>query len=125
MHDPIAQYMIANDILETAGDEKIHYARYIFLLLSGSHRSGFLQATYLLGTLHESGFGTPVDLTKAYDCYLKATEIALPSAFRKVGFFLLHGYGIPKNTIQAETFLRKARNLGDQKADDLILAHFP
>lgn len=87
-------------------------------LLIQSHEMGHVEATYNLGICYHYGFGTDVDLGKAFELYLKSANAGYGKGMELVGRFYNQGIYVEKNRSQAEYWLHKAINSSDSDAVD-------
>jgi uncharacterized protein len=77
---------------------------------------GDVRACYVLGLMHEQGFGVARDNGQAVLCYRKAAEQGLVEAQYRLGYLYYHGQGVPKNLEQAAEWFTKAAEQGDTQA---------
>ena len=70
-------------------------------LLIQSHEMGHVEATYNLGICYHYGFGTDVDLGKAFELYLKSANAGYGKGMELVGRFYNQGIYVEKNRSQA------------------------
>ena len=87
-------------------------------LLIQAHEMGHVEATYNLGICYHNGFGTDVDLEKAFELYLKSANAGYGKGIELVGRFYNQGIYVEKNRSQAEYWLNKAINSSDPDAVD-------
>lgn len=85
-------------------------------LLIQSHEMGHVEATYNLGICYHYGFGTDVDLRKAFELYLESANAGYGKGMELVGRFYNQGIYVEKNRSQAEYWLRKAMSSSDPDA---------
>lgn len=60
-------------------------------LLIQSHEMGHVEATYNLGICYHHGFGTDVDLAKAFELYLESANAGYGKGMELVGRFYNQG----------------------------------
>jgi uncharacterized protein len=77
---------------------------------------GDVRAWYILGLMHEQGFGVPRDNCQAALCYRKAADQGLVEAQYHLGSLYYHGQGVPKDLEQAAAWYTKAAEQGDTQA---------
>ena len=81
-----------------------------------SSLQGCSWATYLLGLSYEAGDGTPINPTKAIDCYKEVADTEAKAAFR-IGYIYLWGAGeIAEDRPTAVRWLRQAADQGSADA---------
>lgn len=85
-------------------------------LLIRSHEMGHVEATYNLGICYHCGFGTDVDLEKAFERYLESANAGYGKGMELVGRFYNQGIYVEKNRRQAEYWLQKAMSSSDPDA---------
>ena len=85
-------------------------------LLIQSHEMGHVEATYNLGICYHYGFGTDVDLAKAFELYLKSANAGYGKGMELVGRFYNQGIYVERNRSQAEYWLQKAMSSADPDA---------
>ena len=85
-------------------------------LLIQAHEMGHVEATYNLGICYHYGFGTDVDLEKAFDLYLESANAGYGKGMELVGRFYNQGIYVKQNREQAEYWLRKAMESFDPSA---------
>ena len=85
-------------------------------LLTQAHEIGHTEATYNLGICYHYGYGTAVDLAKAYDLYLESANGGYGKGMELVGRFYNRGIYVEKNRKQAEYWLQKAVESSDLDA---------
>ena len=85
-------------------------------LLIRSHEMGHVEATYNLGICYHYGFGTDVDLEKAFERYLESANAGYGKGMELVGRFYNQGIYVEKNRRQAEYWLQKAMSSSDPDA---------
>lgn len=85
-------------------------------LLIQSHEMGHVEATYNLGICYHYGFGTDVDLAKAFELYLESANAGYGKGMELVGRFYNQGIYVEKNHSQAEYWLQKAMSSSDPDA---------
>lgn len=81
-------------------------------MLSDKDLSENAQALCLLGEIYENGLGVSYDLKKAYEYYVKASELNSKIAYFKLGYFYTNGIYVQKNINQAIKYYVKATELG-------------
>lgn len=77
---------------------------------------GDVRAWYILGLMHEQGFGVTQDKCQAALCYKKAAEKGQVQAQYRLGFLYYHGQGVPRDLQQAAEWYKKAAEHGDPEA---------
>lgn len=85
-------------------------------LLIQAHELGHVEATYNLGICYHYGFGTGVDLKKAYELYLEAANSGYGKGMELVGRFYNRGIYVKQDRRQAEDWLQKAMASSDPEA---------
>ena len=73
-------------------------------------------AHYYLALIHELAIGVRTDVAAAATHYGLAAKAGLRNAQAKYGSMLLHGVGLKANTVEGETWLRRAGLAGDAQA---------
>lgn len=87
-------------------------------LLIQAHEMGHVEATYNLGICYHYGFGTDMDLAKAFELYLEAANAGYGKGMELVGRFYNQGIYVGKNRSRAEYWLQKAMSSADPDAVD-------
>ena len=87
-------------------------------LLIQAHEMGHVEATYNLGICYHYGFGTDIDLAKAFALYLESANAGYGKGMKLVGRFYNRGIYVEQDRQQAETWLQKAMNSSDPDAVD-------
>ena len=77
-------------------------------LLTKAHEMGHVEATYNLGICYHYGFGTEVDLAKAFELYLESANAGYGKGIELIGRFYNRGIYVEKDRKQAEYWLNKA-----------------
>jgi TPR repeat protein len=77
---------------------------------------GDVRACYILGLMHEQGYGVAPDKVQAASCYRKAAEKGQVQAQYRLGSLYYHGQGVPKDLPQAAGWYKKAAEQGDTAA---------
>ena len=85
-------------------------------LLIQAHDMGHVEATYNLGICYHYGFGTAVDLAKAYELYLESAKAGYGTGYELVGRFYNRGIYVERDRTKAEYWLRKAIESSDPAA---------
>ena len=85
-------------------------------LLIQAHEMGHIEATYNLGICYHYGFGTDVNLEKAFDLYLESANAGYGKGMELVGRFYNQGIYVKQDREQAEYWLRKALESSDPSA---------
>lgn len=85
-------------------------------LLTQAHDMGHVEATYNLGICYHYGFGTGVDLAKAYELYRESADGGYGKGMELVGRFYNQGIYVKQDRRQAEYWLRKAMESSDPDA---------
>lgn len=87
-------------------------------LLTQAHGLGHVEATYNLGICYHYGFGTGIDLAKAFALYLESANAGYGKGMELVGRFYNRGIYVARDRSQAEYWLQKAMNSSDPDAVD-------
>ncbi len=82
-------------------------------LLTQAHDMGHVEATYNLGICYHYGYGTDIDLEKAYELYLESADGGYGKGMELVGRFYNRGIYVKKDRRQAEYWLQKAMGSSD------------
>ncbi len=77
---------------------------------------GDVRAWYILGLMHEQGFGVAPDNRQAASCYRKAAEKGQVEAQYHLGSLYYQGQGVPRDPGQAAEWYRKAAEQGNTQA---------
>lgn len=85
-------------------------------LLTQAHDMGHVEATYNLGICYHYGFGTGVDLAKAYELYRESADGGYGKGMELVGRFHNQGIYVKQDRRQAEYWLQKAMESSDPDA---------
>ena len=85
-------------------------------LLIRAHDMGHVEATYNLGICYHYGFGTGVDLARAFELYLESANAGYGKGMELVGRFYNRGIYVEQNRKQAEYWLKKAIESSDTDA---------
>lgn len=85
-------------------------------LLIQAHDMGHVEATYNLGICYHYGYGTGIDLAKAYELYLESANAGYGKGMELVGRFYNRGIYVERDRGQAEYWLRKAMESSDPEA---------
>lgn len=75
-------------------------------------------AQFMMGVLHEGGYGVDKSFVNAADWYLKAAEAGLPSAQFNLGIFYQFGQGVRKSAAQAFAWHNRAARQGHASAQN-------
>lgn len=78
--------------------------------------NGNIKAVYHWGKIHEEGVPSidrPIDMTKAFECYLRAAQSGVSEAQRSVAWFYQTGTIIPRNVSEAYHWYVQASQRGD------------
>ena len=75
-------------------------------------------AQFMLGVLHEGGYGVDKDLKKAARWYLKAAEAGVSSAQYNLGIFYQFGHGVRKSDAEAFAWHSRAAGQGHASAQN-------
>ena len=75
-------------------------------------------AQFMLGVLHEGGYGVDKDLKKAARWYLKAAEAGVSSAQYNLGIFYQFGQGVRKSDAEAFAWHSRAAGQGHASAQN-------
>ena len=87
-----------------------------FELLTYAHDLGHIEAAYNLGICHHYGFGTDIDLAKAFDMYLESANRGYGKGMELVGRFYNQGIYVERDRKLAEHWLLKAAESSDPEA---------
>lgn len=85
-------------------------------LLTQAHDMGHVEATYNLGICYHYGYGTGVDMAKAYELYLESANGGYGKGMELVGRFYNRGIYVERDRKQAEYWLQKATESSDPDA---------
>lgn len=85
-------------------------------LLIQAHDMGHVEAAYNLGICYHYGYGTGIDLAKAYELYLESANAGYGKGMELVGRFYNFGIYVERDRRQAEYWLRKAMESSDPEA---------
>lgn len=85
-------------------------------LLTQAHEMGHIEATYNLGICYHYGYGTSVDLAKAFELYLESANAGYGKGMELIGRFYNRGIYVKKDRKQAEHWLLKAIESSDPAA---------
>ena len=85
-------------------------------LLTRAKDMGHVEAAYNLGICYHYGYGTAIDLGKAYELYLYSANSGYGTGMELVGRFYNRGIHVEQNRTQAEYWLRKAMESTDPEA---------
>jgi TPR repeat protein len=110
---PHGQLGWAIALLRGSSDAAIREAR---KMLAGAAQAGLPTAHCMLGIIADSGVGAPVDLAAAAEHYRAAAEAGHGPSQLRYGMALLNGQGVPRNTFQGESWLRRAALTGEPQA---------
>ena len=98
-------------------------------LLTQARDTGHVEATYNLGICYHHGFGTGVDLAKAYELYLESANGGYGKGMELIGRFYNQGIYVKRERAQAEYWLRKAMESSDpdpvEEAEKELARVFP
>lgn len=87
-------------------------------LLTQAHDMGHVEATYNLGICYHYGFGSGIDLAKAFGPYLEAANAGYGKGMELVGRFYNQGIYVKRDRTQAEYWLQRAMDSADPDAVD-------
>ena len=87
-----------------------------FTLLTEARALGLMEAIYNLGVCCHYGYGTDVDLSKAFALYLESAEAGYGKGMELVGRFYNRGIFVKRDRTQAERWLKNAMESGDPDA---------
>ena len=76
-------------------------------LLTEAREMGHVEATYNLGICYHYGYGTAVDLARAFDLYLESANGGYSKGMELVGRFFNRGIYVEQDRKQAEYWLHK------------------
>lgn len=85
-------------------------------LLTKAHEMGHVEATYNLGICYHYGFGTDIDLKKAFELYLESANVGYGKGMELVGRFYNRGIYVKHDLRLAEFWLSKAMESSDPEA---------
>ncbi|MFT7219387.1 MAG: hypothetical protein ACI8Z1_001001 [Candidatus Azotimanducaceae bacterium] len=91
------------------------HAEFLALAQSGDARS-----QTVLAIMYKYGESVPIDLSAAYDWYMKAAIQGYPPALYNVGMMLVNGQGVASNAEEAKQWLQKAVDAGYERAEDMV-----
>ena len=83
-------------------------------------RSGHPRAQYLLGTMHQNGFGVEPDEYEAFRWFREAAENELLEAQFQLGLMYLQGVGVTQNDELAMEWIWVAADRGYPQAKDVL-----
>ncbi|MBR3298112.1 MAG: sel1 repeat family protein [Clostridia bacterium] len=118
--------MTAQEIFELAmkhiyGDGVPEDNELAFELLTRAHEMGHIEASYNLGICFHYGYGTEVDLKKAFELYLEAANAGYGKGMELVGRFYNQGTHVQRDRNLAELWLDRAIKSGDAEAAEEAL----
>ena len=87
-----------------------------FTLLTQAHDMGHIEATYNLGICYHYGYGTSVDLARAFELYLESANAGFGKGMELVGRFYNRGIYVKQDRKQAGHWLYKAIESSDPAA---------
>ena len=87
-----------------------------FELLTRAHEMGHIEAAYNLGICFHYGYGTQIDLARAFELYLEAANSGYGKGMELVGRFYNRGIHVEKDRELAELWLERAIASGDAEA---------
>ena len=87
-----------------------------FKLLTQAHDMGNIEATYNLGICYHYGYGTSIDLKKAFELYLESANAGYGKGMELVGRFYNRGIYVKHDREQAEQWLNRAMESSDPDA---------
>ncbi len=87
-----------------------------FRLLEQAHKMGHMEAGYNLGICYHYGYGTSVNLEKAFQLYLETANAGYGKGMELVGRFFNRGIFVERNREKAEAWLLKAMSSSDPAA---------
>ena len=85
-------------------------------LLTQAHDMGHVEAAYNLGICYHYGYGTGIDLAKAFSLYLASANAGYGKGMELVGRFYNRGIYVERDRRQAEYWLSKAMGSSDPDA---------
>lgn len=71
---------------------------------------------FLLGYLHEEGLGTPQDMARAYQFYIRGAEQEDAKSMNNLGSMYERGTGVAKDLSEAQRWYEQAAELGNEDA---------
>lgn len=89
---------------------------FAFELLTRAHEMGHIEASYNLGICFHYGYGTDIDLKKAFELYLHAANAKHGKGMELVGRFYNQGIHVQRDRRLAELWLNRAIESGDDEA---------
>ncbi len=121
MNKPIQKQSEAQSLYELAmkhiyGDGVPEDNELAVKLLTKAHDMGHVEATYNLGICYHHGYGTEIDLEKAYNLYLESANGGYGKGMELVGRFCNRGIYVEQDRKQAEYWLRKSMETSDPEA---------
>ena len=85
-------------------------------LLTQAHDMGHIEATYNLGICYHYGYGTSIDLAKAFELYHESADAGYGKGMELVGRFYNRGIYVQRDRKQAEYWLSRALESTDSAA---------
>ena len=75
-------------------------------------------AQFMMGVMHEGGYGTEKNVTEASQWFLRAAEAGLPSAQFNLGIYYQFGRGVRKSAAEAHAWHSRAARQGHASAQN-------
>lgn len=88
--------------------------------LEHASEAGYNEATLLLAKIYDEGIMGRVNPATAFKFYLLAAERGSSEAMLMTGLFYAQGVSVPKDTAEAELWIRKGKEAGDPDADETL-----
>jgi|GEM_PF-4638983 len=114
--DAYAARMVAGLSLLDDYETVLRYANMAVELSGGTEH----EALNILGCCYEYGSGCEKDLKKAFDYYLKASELGNDESQFKLGSMYLIGDVVPKDPDKAEEWLSKSAAAGNKMGEEYL-----
>ena len=108
---PDAQYRLA--MLYIYGEEIEENHPEAVRLLTLAAEKDHVEAIYNLAICHHYGYGTEIDLAKAYSLYLRSADQGYAKGSHLVGRFYFYGIHVKQNYTEAVKWFRKAYAVRD------------
>jgi hypothetical protein len=109
--EPQAQFQLAQNYEDEESDD--YDPQLAFEYYQKASEQGHLAALTFFGRCHESGTGTPIDLTQSIACFEKAVQQDYPLAMHCLGECYFEGRGVVANPSKGIELFRRGAELGD------------
>lgn len=83
---------------------------------------GIASAAFRLGLMYDLGQGVMRDYDEAVKWYTQAADAGYAPALTNLGILYYNAQGVKRDLVQAYTWMARARQLGDQRAGELLQA---